>query len=133
RIPARQMATVQSTWFSAPPAEWLRVGDCVVDVPSREVVRADGSKTRLTLKSIGVLLVLAENAGRVVARETLLDAVWAGTLPTVDVVTQAVVSLRKALGGDGETAACVETIPKTGYRLLVPVEWLPGGTDAPVR
>ena len=46
-------------------------------------------------------------------------------MPTIDVVTQAVASLRKALGGDGESPAYVETIPKTGYRLLATIEWLP--------
>jgi len=116
---------LRSTWLTAPLGDRLRVGECIVDVPLREVLRPDGSSTRLTLKSIGVLLVLAEHAGRVVTREALLESVWAGTLPTIDVVTQAVVSLRKALAGDGEATASVETIPKTGYRLLLPVEWLP--------
>lgn len=123
---------LRSTWLTAPPGERLRVGPCVVDVSLREVLRGDGTSTRLTLKAMGVLLVLAEHSGRVVTREALLESVWAGTLPTIDVVTQAVVSLRKALGGDGDATASVETIPKTGYRLLLPVEWLPPD-EAPAR
>lgn len=103
----------------------MRVGDCVVDVPLREVTGADGSKARVTLKAIGVLLVLAEHGGRVVSRDALLAAVWAGTMPTMDVVTQAVASLRKALGGEAAGPEYVETIPKAGYRLLAPIEWLP--------
>ncbi len=119
------MPQPQSSWLASPPAKRLRVGECVVDVPLREIVRADGSRTRVTLKSMAVLLVLAEHAGRVVTRDALLESVWAGTMPTIDVVTQAVVSLRKALGGDSDPQAYVETIPKTGYRLLATTEWLP--------
>jgi Tol biopolymer transport system component/DNA-binding winged helix-turn-helix (wHTH) protein len=104
----------------------------VVDVPLREVTSAEGSTTRVTLKSIAVLLVLAEHAGRVVSRETLLASVWAGTMPTMDVVTQAVAALRKALGGEVDAPGYVETIPKSGYRLLAAVEWLPKA-PAPVR
>lgn len=96
----------------------------MVDIPLREVLRADGSKTRITAKSIAVLLVLVEHAGRVVGRDALLESVWAGTMPTDDVVTQAVTLLRKALGDERESPAYVETIPKSGYRLLAPVEWI---------
>ncbi len=117
-----------ATWLDAPPAERLRVGACVVDVPLREITNAEGATTRVTLKAIGVLLVLAEHAGRVVGRDALLASVWAGTMPTMDVVTQAVASLRKALGGDRDGPEYVETIPKSGYRLLATVEWLPKAT-----
>ena len=125
------MAQPQATWHTSPPADRLRVGEYVVDVPLREIVRPDGSRTRVTLKAVSVLLVLAEQAGRVVTRDALLASVWAGTMPTMDVVTQAVAALRRALGGDGESSGYVETIPKTGYRLLASVEWLPRGGLAP--
>ena len=116
----------------APPVNRLRVGECVVDVSLREVVRADGTKTRITVKSMAVLLLLAERSGQVVSREALLDSVWAGTLPTDDVVTQAVTLLRKALGDDRDAPAYVETIPKAGYRLLAKVEWQSDAVGAPM-
>jgi Tol biopolymer transport system component/DNA-binding winged helix-turn-helix (wHTH) protein len=107
------------------PAARLRVGECLVDVPLREITRADGTKTRITVKSMAVLLLLVERAGQVVGRDALLDTVWAGTLPTDDVVTQAVTQLRKALGAGRDASPYVETIPKAGYRLLANAEWLP--------
>lgn len=121
-----------SHWLKSPPADRLRVGACVVDVPLREITSAEGARTRVTLKSIAVLLVLAEHAGRVVSREMLLTSVWAGTMPTLDVVTQAVAALRKALGGEAGAPDYVETIPKSGYRLLAPVEWLPKAPAVPL-
>lgn len=112
------------------PFERLRVGDCEVDIPLREI-HAPGARrpARITPKTMGVLLVLAEQAGRVVSRDTLLARVWPDTLPTNDVVTQAVTQLRKAFGADRSAARYIETIAKTGYRLLVPVEWFGAPVD----
>lgn len=108
-----------------PLAPRLRVGDCVVDVARREVSRPGTvGATRITVKALHVLLVLAEDAGRVVSREHLLDTVWAGTLPTLDVVTQAIATLRRAFADHAHAPTCIETIPKSGYVLLAPVAWL---------
>lgn len=97
----------------------------MVDLPLREVHAPDARRPRrITPKAIGVLLVLAENAGRVVSRESLLSQVWPDTFPTDDVLTQAVTQLRKAFADAGDQPY-IETIAKGGYRLLVPVEWLP--------
>lgn len=105
-------------------SERLRVGDCLVDIPLREV-KAAGSRraVRITPKSMGVLLVLVENAGKVVGRDALLTQVWPDTLPTNDVVTQAITQLRKAFAEDRSHPGYIETIAKGGYRLLAPVEW----------
>ena len=114
----------------------LRVGEFVVDVPRREVVADNGHEpTRLTIKSLHVLLALAGQQGKVVSREALLEWVWPDTLPTDDVLTQAIGQLRKAFADDRDAPRYLETISKGGYRLLAPVEWLdnaasPSITDA---
>lgn len=115
-----------------PPSERLRVGACEVDVPLRQV-HAPGARrpSRITPKAMGVLLALAEQPGRVVSREALLAEVWPNTLPTNDVVTQAITSLRKAFGEERGDPRYIETIAKTGYRLLAPVEWLGAPAASP--
>ncbi len=93
---------------------------------SREVHQPATSRTqRLTPKSVGVLLVLARRPGQVVTRDELFAEVWPDTMPTNDVLTQAVTQLRKAFAATeaGEGASYIETIAKTGYRLLAPVAW----------
>ncbi|HBK47638.1 MAG TPA: biopolymer transporter Tol, partial [Xanthomonadaceae bacterium] len=103
----------------------LRVGGCVIDLASREI-RAPGARraARLTPKAMAVLQALVRQPGQVIAREQLLAEVWPDTLPTNDVVTQAVTQLRKALAEPGkEGGVVIETIAKTGYRLLAPVVW----------
>src|SRR5690606_26068514 len=116
------------------PAEQLRVGACVVDLPLREVhVPGARRARRITPKAVGVLRMLAESPGRVVSREQLLSRVWPDTFPTDDVLTQAVTQLRKAFAG-AEGEPYIETIAKGGYRLLAPVEWLesePAASPAP--
>ncbi|WP_111268175.1 winged helix-turn-helix domain-containing protein [Marilutibacter maris] len=113
------------------PSDRLRVGDCVVDVPLREVSAPDARRPRrITPKAMGVLRVLVGHGGRVVSRDTLLAEVWPDTLPTDDVITQAVTQLRKAFGEKRGDAQYIETIAKTGYRLLAPVAWLDAGAAA---
>lgn len=107
------------------PSDRLRIGDRVVDIPLREIGPLDGGEpVRVTLKSLGVLLVLVAHAGRLVSREALLEWVWPDTLPTDDVVTQAITQLRKALGDERDRPRYIETLPKQGYRLVAPIEWL---------
>ncbi|MDH5834299.1 winged helix-turn-helix domain-containing protein [Luteimonas kalidii] len=119
----------------AAPAPWLRVLECEVDTTRRMVARADGGSLRITIKAMQVLLALAERRGTVVSREALLERVWPDTMPTDDVVTQAVAQLRKAFGDDRDAPRYIETIAKAGYRLLPDVEWRhdsPVDASAPV-
>ncbi|MGH8044467.1 MAG: winged helix-turn-helix domain-containing protein, partial [Stenotrophomonas sp.] len=104
-------------------ADRIRIGDCTITISSREVM-VDGARRvrRLTPKALGVLRVLMRVPGAVVTREELFAEVWPDTLPTNDVLTQAITQLRKAFSRDDEGgAAYIETIAKSGYRLLQPV------------
>lgn len=106
-------------------SDFLRIGDCVVDVPRREIrtPQCDAPR-RITLKTLQVLLVLVSHRDRVVSREALLEWVWPDTLPTDDVLTQAIAQLRKAFGDDRDAPKYLETIAKGGYRLVAPVAWI---------
>jgi len=114
---------VNSSTDTLAVADVLRIGACTVTLSSREV-QVDGVRRirRLTPKAVGVLRALAREPGRVVTRDELFQEVWPDTLPTNDVLTQAVTQLRKAFAADDDGALVyIETIAKTGYRLLVPV------------
>ena len=108
-----------------PESDHLRIGDCVLDLPRREIASPHGdAPMRITVKSLQVLLVLVAQQGKVVSREALIEWVWADTMPSDDVLTQAITQLRKAFGDDRGAPKYVETIAKGGYRLLAPVEWI---------
>jgi TolB-like protein/Flp pilus assembly protein TadD len=69
-----------------------------------------------------VLACLVGEPGRVVTKEELLTAVWGGAYVEEGALSQAIHSLRKALGDDARQPRYIQTIPKRGYRLLAPVE-----------
>ena len=98
-----------------PIPDRLHIGECLVVLSSREV-HAPGVRrpARLTPKAVSVLLVLVRNAGNVVTRDELFAQVWPDTLPTNDVLTQAVTQLRKAFSaGAQDGSAYIETIAKS--------------------
>ncbi len=120
--------------ISEPPsADVVRIGSCTVTLSSREVTVPGARRVRrLTPKALGVLKALLRSPGAVVTRDELFAEVWPDTLPTNDVLTQAVTQLRKAFASDdGDGTAYIETIAKTGYRLLVPVRMLADDPVAP--
>ena len=97
------------------PAGRLTLAMCVLDLGSRELRAADSTPVDLRPKALDVLLVLAEHAGQVVDKSTLMARVWPGVVVGDDSLTQAVVEIRRALG-DHEHKI-VRTVARRGYRL----------------
>jgi TolB-like protein/Tfp pilus assembly protein PilF len=75
-----------------------------------------------------VLVYLAEHPGRVVSRDELEKQLWPGRVVTEDSVTNAVAKLRRAFADDAHHPRVIETVPKSGYRLIAEVTPI-GGTD----
>jgi DNA-binding winged helix-turn-helix (wHTH) protein len=98
----------------------LRVGDWIFDPGTRRVC-GRGAETRLSPKAAGVLQALAETPGHVWSRDALLERVWPNVIVTEEVLTHAIGELRRALHDDPRSPALIETIHKSGYRLLRPV------------
>ncbi len=69
-----------------------------------------------------VLLRLAQDAPSVVTRKTLLLEVWGDTFVSDDAVSATIIKLRKAFGDDSRLPHVIETVPRSGYRLVAPVE-----------
>ena len=68
-----------------------------------------------------VLVLLAAHAGQVVAKERLMATVWPDTFVTDDVLTRAISELRRVFGDDAKESRFIQTIPKSGYRLIAGV------------
>ncbi len=56
------------------------------------------------------------------SRGRLLEEVWTGIAVTDDVLTRSIAELRKAFGDRPSAPRYIETIPKSGYRLIAPVD-----------
>jgi DNA-binding winged helix-turn-helix (wHTH) protein/TolB-like protein/Tfp pilus assembly protein PilF len=99
----------------------LRLGEWSVR-QAEGVLCSEDRSVRLEPRVMDVLACLAGEPGRVVTKEELLTAVWDGAFVEEGALSQAIHSLRKALGDDARQPRYVQTIPKRGYRLLAPVE-----------
>jgi DNA-binding response OmpR family regulator len=93
----------------------IHVGDVSIDQSRREVMVA-GKAAALRAKEFDLLHTLAQNRGRVLTREQLLNLVWGydflGQTRTIDVH---VAHLRKILAG---SRVSIETVTGVGYKLI---------------
>lgn len=89
--------------------------------PQLNRVACEQRSVRLEPKMMGVLVCLAKRSGEVVTKEQLVHEVWPDTFVTDDVLIRCISELRKAFGDSAGQPAVIETIPKKGYRLLIPV------------
>jgi transcriptional regulator with GAF, ATPase, and Fis domain len=84
-------------------------------------VTGDGTEVRLEAKAMLVLVYLSAHAGRVVSRAELEQELWPGRIVTEDSVTNAVAKLRRVFSDDPHNPQVIETVPKSGYRLIAEV------------
>ena len=100
------------------------LGEWVVDAMAGRFIQGEES-VHVEPKVMEVLLALAAEQGDVVSRERLFDLVWPDVIVTDSAINRSVSDLRRVLGDDPRRPTYIETIPKVGYRLLVPVDPLP--------
>jgi DNA-binding winged helix-turn-helix (wHTH) protein/alpha-beta hydrolase superfamily lysophospholipase len=92
-----------------------------LDIRERRLSRGD-DVIPLRLKVFDTLLVLVENAGRLVTKHELLETVWPETTVEENNLNHNVSVLRKALGERATGQQYIETVPRIGYRFAAPVE-----------
>jgi DNA-binding response OmpR family regulator len=93
----------------------LRFGSLEIDRDSRSV-RVDGQERSLTGYQFALLVALAENAGRVLSRETLMDLVKGEPLETFDRSIDVHVSrIRAAIEHDPRKPRRIVTVRGAGY------------------
>jgi len=100
-------------------------GDWLVE-PELNRIQRNGDKTHLEPKVMEVLVCLARANGNVLSKEQLIRQVWEDTFVTDDVLKGSIWQLRKAFQDDSKHPKVIETIPKGGYRLLLPVRGVKG-------
>jgi adenylate cyclase len=89
-----------------------------LDFARSSLRRADRS-VQLRPKAIEVLHYLVENAGRLVTKEELIQAIWPNVTVTEEVLTHCVSEVRQAIGDSKQTT--IVTVPRRGYRFVATV------------
>ena len=101
-------------------AECLKIGNWLFLTQSHEL-KGHNRTVRLEPRVASLLHYLAVRAGDTISRETLLEALWPGLVVSDEALTNAINKLRKAFADDRFNPHIIETIPKSGYRLIAKV------------
>lgn len=96
------------------------VGDWYVE-PALKRLSRGGESLQVEPRIMHVLVCLARRPGEVVSRSDLMEAVWGDVVVNEEALTHSISQLRKAFGDDPRTPSFIQTIHKTGYRLIAPV------------
>ncbi len=94
-------------------------GEFRLDTQSRILWRA-GTVVPLTPKAFDVLVLLIQNAGRIVTKDELMKVVWPDCFVAESNLTQTVFMVRKALDETSDRRYIINAQGQ-GYRFLVPV------------
>jgi DNA-binding winged helix-turn-helix (wHTH) protein len=104
---------------------WIyQCDDLVVDPRAHRLERA-GSPISVEPKAYAVLVVLLQQAGEVVGKDTLLDAAWGHRHVTPGVLTRVISHLRHALGDCASQPRYIATVHSLGYRFIGEVHRVP--------
>lgn len=108
-----------------------QTGELVANKPDVEGARSQ--KVLLREQPFQILRILIERRGGIVTRDEIKKVLWPNdTIVDFDrSINVAIAILRKAVGDNAENPKYIETLPRRGYRLIVPVEWQDGTADIP--
>ena len=93
----------------------------LLDVSERQLLN-DGTRIRLTPKAFDLLVYLVRNAGHLVHKDELLQAIWPDAFVEEGNLTRTIHTLRKALGEDENGNKFIETVPTAGYRFVAKID-----------
>lgn len=116
---ARALVLTRRAHGAQPPFQpSIRIGEIEIDILNRDV-RAGTSVIHLSGLEQSLLYLLAANAGRVVSRDEILDALWGVDFVTeTNIVDRHVRGLRVKLQDDWRHPRFIETVSGKGYRFL---------------
>jgi DNA-binding winged helix-turn-helix (wHTH) protein/TolB-like protein/Tfp pilus assembly protein PilF len=98
--------------------------------PSERLLLRSGESVPLPPKAFDTLLLLVQNSGHVLSKDELMKTLWPDTFVEENNLTQHVSMLRRALGEGAGESGYIETVPRLGYRFIVPVREVAGNGDA---
>jgi pimeloyl-ACP methyl ester carboxylesterase len=98
----------------------FRFGPFSLD-PAQGLLTAGAGDISLTPKAFDTLRVLVENAGTVISKADLIDRIWPDAHVDENNLAQSISLVRKALATADPSTEYVQTLPRRGYRFVVPV------------
>ena len=97
-------------------------------------LRRGGRAVKAEPRVLEVLVHLVRNAGRVVAKEELLDQVWKKSFVSDSALTRCIMEARRAIGDHERETPFIKTVHGRGYRFEAPEEPLvPAAAPAAIQ
>jgi TolB-like protein/DNA-binding winged helix-turn-helix (wHTH) protein len=96
------------------------INGVTVDLGNEMLRDGSGKPIALRPQCFAVLRRLVASADTLVTKDELVAAVWPGIAVTDDSLVQCIHEIRRALNDDGHVH--LKTVPKRGYRLVLPLE-----------
>lgn len=107
-------------------------GEYRLDVRERRLWRAD-ELVALSPKTFDLLVVMLEGAGRLLEKDYLIRSVWPDSYVQDANLSVHIATIRRVLGKTADAEQFIETVPKVGYRFVVPVSILPEAEGSPAE
>jgi TolB-like protein len=92
-------------------------GDYVLDPGRRELTRKSKA-VAIGPQVFDLLLYLLQNRQRVVSKDDLREAVWAGRIVSESTLTSHINAVRKAVGDSGDEQRLIRTVARKGFRFV---------------
>ncbi|MBA3915645.1 MAG: winged helix-turn-helix domain-containing protein, partial [Acidobacteriales bacterium] len=89
--------------------------------PSEHLLLCEGKPVSLTPKMFDILVAFLRSQGRLLSKDELMRTVWPDSFVEEANLTVNISALRKALGETADRQPYIETVPRRGYRFVVPV------------
>ena len=105
---------------NASPARRYRFGEFTLS-PTRRSLERNGREVPLIPRYFDLLVLLVERRPEALHRHTIFDRVWPDVVVSDGALTQAVRTLRRALGEDGGGGVFIRTVSRHGYQFVCPV------------
>lgn len=101
-------------------AELYYFADFVLDPTERQLFFKQ-QQLELNARYLDALLLLVQDAGKLVSKERFFKEVWQGMVVSDEALTQCIRTLRRLLQDNAAAPLFIETVPKHGYRFIAPV------------
>jgi TolB-like protein/DNA-binding response OmpR family regulator len=95
--------------------------DHILDIDRRELAR-DGGPVAVEPQVFDLLVYLVQNRDRVVSKDDLIAAIWAGRIVSESTLTSRINAARKAVGDSGKEQRLIRTVPRKGLRFVGDVD-----------
>ena len=95
--------------------------DYVLDIESHTLTK-NGVQQNIEPQVFDFLHYLVQNPGKLVTRDEMIEAIWAGRIVSESAVSARISALRRAVGDDGKKQAVIKTIARRGIQFVAEVD-----------